>query len=83
MGEIDVASVKIGIVEQEEPLTTLISMFPKWDPRSCRGMFVGLSHTLSSSVGCILNLRTGSVSPQYHVVYDDLFTTVHNGETGG
>jgi hypothetical protein len=30
-----------------------------------------------------MNLRTGNVSPQYHVVYDDLFTTVPNGETGG
>jgi hypothetical protein len=34
-------------------------------------------------IGRILNLRTGSVSPQFHVVYDDLFTTVPNAENGG
>jgi hypothetical protein len=56
---------------------------PKWDPRARRGMFVGRSPAHSNTVGCILNLRTGSVSPQYHVVYDDLFSTVPNGETGG
>jgi hypothetical protein len=31
----------------------------------------------------ILNPWTGNVTPQYHVVYDDLFTTVPNAETGG
>jgi hypothetical protein len=55
---------------------------PKWDPRSRHGMFVGVSHAHSSNVGRILNLRTGNVSSQYHVVYDDLFTTVPNGESG-
>jgi hypothetical protein len=29
-----------------------------------------------------LNVRTGNVSPQYHVVYDDLFT-VPNADSGG
>jgi hypothetical protein len=56
---------------------------PKWDPRSRRGMFVGVSHAHSSNVGRILNLRTGNISPQYHVVYDYLFTTVPNAQSGG
>jgi hypothetical protein len=43
---------------------------PKWDPRSRRGMFVGMSQSHSSTVGKILN-------------HDDLFTTVPNGDTGG
>jgi hypothetical protein len=47
---------------------------PKWNSRSRRGMFVGISPAHSSTVGRIMNLRTGNVSPQYHVVYDDLFT---------
>jgi hypothetical protein len=46
-------------------------------------MFVGASHAHSSNIGRILNLRTGHVSPQYHVVYDDLFSTVPNAESGG
>jgi hypothetical protein len=56
---------------------------PKWEPRSRRGKFLGVSPSLSSTIGLILNLRTGYVSPQYHVVYDDEFTTVPNSESGG
>ena len=53
---------------------------PKWQPRSRRGIFVGLSRMHSSSVGQILNLRTGTISPQFHVVYDDWFSTVMSNE---
>jgi Reverse transcriptase (RNA-dependent DNA polymerase) len=49
---------------------------PKWHPRSRRGMFMGFSTAHSSTVGKVLNIATGFVSPQYHVVYDELFTTV-------
>jgi hypothetical protein len=28
-------------------------------------------------IGLIGNLDTGAVSPQYHVVYDELFTSIH------
>jgi hypothetical protein len=30
-----------------------------------------------TTIGLIGNLDTGAVSPQYHVVYDELFTSVH------
>jgi hypothetical protein len=30
-----------------------------------------------TSIGLIGNLDTGAVSPQYHVMYDELFTSVH------
>ncbi|KAG7368580.1 reverse transcriptase RNA-dependent DNA polymerase [Nitzschia inconspicua] len=56
---------------------------PKWNPRSRRGMYLGISPSHSSSVGRILNLRTGHVSPQYHVVYDELFSTVFNSISPG
>ncbi|MGH3053715.1 MAG: hypothetical protein ACRDL7_01895, partial [Gaiellaceae bacterium] len=49
---------------------------PKWQPRSRRGMFIGVSPSHSTTVGEILNLTTGSVTPQYHVVFDDWFSTV-------
>ena len=49
---------------------------PRWQPRSRRGMFVGFSPVHSSDVPLILNLRTGHISPQYHVVFDDRFSTV-------
>jgi hypothetical protein len=56
---------------------------PKWNPRSCRGKYMGQSFAHSSMIGRILNLKTGHISPQYHVVYDDLFTTVPNYQNGG
>ena len=53
---------------------------PKWQPRSRRGMFVGLSMQHAASVGNILNVRTGTITPQFHVVYDNYFETVHAGD---
>jgi hypothetical protein len=37
---------------------------------------LGYSPEHSSSIGLILNTTTGNISPQYHVVHDDYFTTV-------
>ena len=34
----------------------------------------------ASTVGLIRNLRTHNISPQFHVVYDDAFDTVHSGD---
>ena len=49
---------------------------PRWKPRSRLGQFMGRSREHASNVGLIRNLRTGAVSPQFNVVYDDHFTTV-------
>ena len=49
---------------------------PKWKPRSRRGMFVGFSPRHSSLVPLVLKPRTGKISPQFHVVLDDWFTSV-------
>ena len=49
---------------------------PRWDPRARRGMFVGFSSVHSSDVPLVLNLQTGHISPQFHVVFDDDFSTV-------
>ena len=49
---------------------------PRWQPRSRRGIFLGYSPVHSSSVPLVLNLDTGHISPQFHVVFDDDFTTV-------
>ena len=49
---------------------------PKWTPRSRIGVYLGVSPTHSSTVGRILHPSTGHISPQYHVVYDELFQTV-------
>ena len=49
---------------------------PRWNPRSKLGQFLGRSDVHSSNVGLIRNLQTGKVSAQFHVVYDNHFTTV-------
>ena len=49
---------------------------PKWNPRSRRGVYLGVSSAHSSNVPLVLSLKTGSISAQYHVVFDDCFSTV-------
>ena len=49
---------------------------PKWSPRSRRGVNIGFSKTHSTQVGLVLNLLTGSISTQFHVVFYDMFSTV-------
>ena len=43
---------------------------PKWSERARVGIYLGNSPRHARSVGLILNLTTGLVSPQYHVSYD-------------
>ena len=61
----------------EPKLTEAGGKIPKWQPRSRRGQFLGVSPLHAESVGLILNRKSGYVSPQYHVVYDDWFETVY------
>jgi hypothetical protein len=49
---------------------------PKWEPRSRRGQFMGISPNHASSVHLVRNLQTGSITPQFHLVFDDFFETV-------
>ena len=54
---------------------------PKWTKRSRLGIYLGMSPGHADSVGRILNPETGAISPQYHVVYDELFTTAFGAYT--
>ena len=49
---------------------------PRWEPKARRGQFLGRSRRHASNIGLIRNLRTGSVTTQFHVVYDNHFTTI-------
>ena len=49
---------------------------PKWDPRARADVYLGHSHSHAGNVSIILNLKTGHVSPQYYIVFDDEFSTV-------
>ena len=54
---------------------------PKWNRRARVGQFLGYSDEHSSLVANVRHLSTGHVSPQFHVVFDDLFETViRNGD---
>ena len=46
------------------------------------GIYLGHSPVHAGLVDLVLNPRTGHVSPQYHVVFDEHFTTVANMHSG-
>jgi hypothetical protein len=48
----------------------------KWKPHARMGIYVGWSPSHAFHVALVLNPRTGHVSSQFHVVFDDDFTTV-------
>lgn len=58
-----------------EPTMRQNHKIPRWKPRSRVGVYLGFSPDHASSVPLVLSTTTGLVSPQYHVVFDDNFTT--------
>ena len=62
-------------------LTSAGGKIPKWQPRSRRGQYVGVSPDHAENVALVRNLKTGYISPQFHVVFDDWFETVYADET--
>jgi hypothetical protein len=54
---------------------------PRWKPCSRQGIFTGFSNLHSSEVPLVLNQNTGSITPQFHVVFNNHFTKVSsNGQ---
>ena len=53
-----------------------LSTCTKWDPRSLLGIYVGHSPTHAGTVALFINPKTGHVSNQFHIIFDDLFTIV-------
>ena len=49
---------------------------PKWEARARKGQFLGFSMDHAATVGLIRHLKTGYISPQFHVVFDEHFDTV-------
>ena len=54
---------------------------PKWNKRARLGIYLGPSPNHSRSAHLILNLRTGHISPQYHVKHGNFFQTVGEKES--
>jgi hypothetical protein len=53
---------------------------PRWQPRSRKGVFMGISLQHTSEVPQLLNLSTCSMTTQFQVVFDDQFTTISSIE---
>ena len=49
---------------------------PKFKARARVSQFMGFSEDFSSLVGQVRNLKSGSITQQYHVVYDEKFEAV-------
>ena len=49
---------------------------PKWDPRARLGIYLGQSQSHAGSVILVMNPKSGLVSPQFNLVFDDNFETV-------
>ena len=49
---------------------------PKWRRKSRLGVYLGASTEHSPTVARVLNPVSGYISPQYHVVFDEYFSTV-------
>ena len=53
-----------------------VKMLPKWDLRSCLGVYLGHSPCHAGSVALVLDPKTLHVSPHFHVVFNHNFTTI-------
>ena len=49
---------------------------PNWTERAYLCMFLGRYPVHAPSVELVLNIVTGMITPQYHLVFDDDFETV-------
>ena len=84
LANIDSSSIKVSNFHTfgspcyvlDQRLQSGSSMIPKWEPRAQMGIYVGWSPSHASNIALVLNPQTGHVSPQFHVVFDDDFTTV-------
>jgi hypothetical protein len=47
---------------------------------SLRYQYLGNSPLHASTVELVRNLQTGSITPQFHMVFDDYFEMVHSAE---
>ena len=50
---------------------------PKWTPRSRRSQYLGSYPLHASTVVLVRNLKTGNNRPQFHLVFDEYFDTLH------
>ena len=66
----------------EDPLQGGLSGLPKWEPRARYRVYLGHYPFHAGSVALLLNTRTGNISSQYHVVFENTFFTVEHIRKG-
>ena len=49
---------------------------PKWDPRAFLGIYLGRYPSHAGSIALVVNTKSGLVSPQFYLVFDENFETV-------
>ena len=49
---------------------------PKWDPRARAVIYLGQSTEHAANASYVLNPKIGHIGSQYHLVYDNDFSTV-------
>ena len=62
----------------ESPLQRGPEVLPKEEQRAIIKVYLGHCPFHAGSVAQVLNTRTVHVSPQYHVVFDDTFSTMEH-----
>ena len=55
---------------------------PTWEPRARLEIYLGRSLAHAVNVALVIHLKNGLVFPQFHVVFDDNFTTVPHLQKG-
>ena len=51
---------------------------PKFNRHARMGQFLGFSDEHSTLIARVQNLSTNYVSPHFHVIFDDLFSSIYN-----
>ena len=64
------------------PLQGGIGKIPRWDPQARVGVYLRHSTRHAEHIALILNITMGHVSLQYHLIFDDDFTTVESMKLG-
>ena len=59
-----------------EPALQDAHIILKWKLHSCHAIFVSFSPCHSSLVPLVLNAHSGKISPKFHIVFDDWFTSM-------
>ena len=60
----------------EEKLQDDKRIYNKWRSRSKVGIYLGTSPLHARNIALVLNMETGTVSPQFHVQFDKSFSTI-------